>query len=132
MAIQVKHKVVVQNSLDTDQKRKLFFQDDDGTAEVVLSDFLKQMSSNLNVPVSTLEALTFGDVAAVRGFYMEVDGDCTVRFNGASTGIPVALGKNATRAKVLIEATITAITVENLNATTEVTGVYCVWGDPTA
>lgn len=132
MTIRVKHKVVVQNSLDTSAKRKLFYQEDDNTAEVVSDAFERQTGGVLDIDVSSTEALPFGDVTDVRGVYIEVDGACDVRVNGSPDPIPIQPAPAATQAKLLLEAGITGITIENSSATNRLTGHYCLWGDPTA
>lgn len=130
MSIRVQHTLRMQNSRDTDGKDKLFYRDDT-LGKVAIDTFDNQMSSSLSVAASTTDSLTFGDLTDVRGFYLEVSGNCNIRFNGATADIPVTLAPGQTVAKVFIEAAITAVTIENTSATTVLTGVYCGWGDPT-
>lgn len=131
MSIRVKHKVVVQTSLDTDTKRKLFYQDDDTTAEVVITAFDQQAGGTLSVAAAASENLPFGDVVDVRGVYLELSGDCSVYINGSPDAIPVKTSSSTEVAKLFLEADINQVTITNTGSTT-LTGQFCVWGDPSA
>jgi len=133
MTIRVKHVIAVQTSTDTDQTRKMFYLDPDN--ESVISDSVqKQASGNLEVAIGGSETLSFGDVVDVRGFYLEVATDCRVRLNGSSDNIELKVVKDATpsKAKLFIEADLSQIEVDNTQGTVALTGIYCLWGDPTA
>ncbi len=134
MAIQVTHKIVLQISLDTAEKRKLFFLEDDQASEVTSVGYDQQASSNLNIATSGTESLGFGDLTDVRGIYLEVSQECNVRINGSPDNIPLKLPAGVTespKAKLFLEADINAVVVENLSASAVLIGTYCVWGDPT-
>lgn len=133
MAIRVKHIIAVQTSTDTDQTRKMFYLDPDN--ESVISDSVqKQASGNLEVAIGASETLSFGDVTDVRGLYLEVAGDCRVRLNGAPDNIEMKIVKDATpsKAKLFVEADLSQVEVDNTQGTVALTGIFCVWGDPTA
>lgn len=127
MAIRIKHSVLVQISRDTDAKKKLFYPD---ANDVILDGFDAQSSGNLSVPATTIETIPFGDITDVRGLFVEVSGDVVVRLNGGTDNIPITLAPGATKAQFFLEGNLSASVVENEGATT-ITGIYCVWGDPT-
>ena len=132
MALRLKHKVVVQISRDTDQKQKgVVFLDDDSVQEVDTSGYLRSAGGDISIAVSSTEALNLGDVQAVRGLYLEVDGQCNVTLNGANVALDVQpdAGTTGKRGKLLLNAGITSVSVENVSATTVLTGFYAVWGD---
>lgn len=131
MPIRVTHNVLVQISSDTAGKQKLVWPE---TNAVTSDGFDQQVTSNLQVAASASQALTFGDVAAVRGFYLEVNQDCLLTING---GTPIQLRKHpgattaAGRARFFIEAEITSVSVDNSANAEALVGQYTAWGDPT-
>jgi hypothetical protein len=131
MAIRVKHTVVARTSRDTDFKLAMFNPDVD-QLEIITDDFDKAANSNLAVPVSTKESLSFGDVDDVRGIMLEVSAACKLYINGSTDAIDMVLsGATSAPAKFFLEASISQIEVENESADTVLTGVYVIWGDPT-
>lgn len=129
--MRLKHTVQVQAWLDTVFKRALF-NDSSATAATQTDAWTKQANSVLSVEPGGLEPLSFGDVTLVRGLYLEVDGNARVRLNGAADAIQLAKASDATKAKLFVEAELTQITVENPSGDTTITGVYVIWGDPSA
>lgn len=134
MSIRVKHIVALQISRDTDGDQKLFYPE--VSAETVITDGFERMTSTvIAIAAAGTEALNLGDVTTVRGIYIEVDRDCNLRINGSSDDIPLKIPPSVTaggsRAKVFLEATITAVTIENLDVSNALSGVCVVWGDPT-
>lgn len=129
MAIRVDHTVAPQISRDTNQKLRLFFPDLASEA-VSIDQFTGAANSVLSLAPSAVEAVSFGDVVDVRGFYLEVNQDCYLRLNGSIDNIPVMLAPNASKAKVFVEADITQIEIQNISTTETLTGVYVLWGDP--
>lgn len=129
MTIRVDHTVAPQISRDSNQKLRLFFPDLSSEA-VSIDQFQTAANSVLSLAPSAVEALGFGDITDVRGFYLEVNQDCNLKLNGAVDAIPIKLAPNATVAKVFLEADITQIQLENLNTTEVLSGVYVLWGDP--
>jgi hypothetical protein len=93
--------------------------------------FDKSSSGDLAIDASGVESLNFGDVLDVRGLYLEVSGNCYLRLNGSVDNIPVTLAPDAMKAKVFLEVDITSVIIQNTSSTEALTGVYCVWGDPT-
>jgi len=128
--MRLKHTVQVQAALDAAMKRALF-KDDVAAATVQTDSFTGQANSVLSIAPATLESLSFGDVTLVRGLYLEVDLDAKVRLNGSTDVIQLRKAADGTKAKLFIEAEITAVTVENPGAESILTGVFVVWGDPT-
>jgi hypothetical protein len=131
MTIRVDHTVAPQISRDTNQKLRLFFPDLNSEG-ISIDQFETAANSVLSLAASAVESLTFGDVVDVRGFYLEVNQDCYLRLNGSVDNIPVKLAPNASKAKVFIEADINQIQIQNLSTTEQLSGVYVLWGDPTA
>lgn len=126
--MRVRHTVQVEIARDSDMKRKLF-SDDAQLSKVVIDTFQRQANSGLSIDVSSVESLSFGDVTLVKGLYLETSGDCLVRINGSLDPIPMKKSNGV--AKLFVEADISAVTVENESTEDTLTGIYCVWGDPT-
>jgi len=131
MAIRVKHKVRVQTYKETDETNG-YYVPDDTSAEVILDSFDKQCNTNLAIAANDSELLGFGDVTLVKGIYLEVDVEATIKLNGSADALQLRKGNTlaATKAKFFFEGDITS--VEVIAPTTEaLTGEYVVWGDPT-
>ena len=127
MPIRVKHNVLVQISRDTDEKKKTFYPD---TNAVQIDTFEKQANGDLSIAAGDTDQLSFGDVVDVRGIYLELSGDALVRINSGTENIPLTLAPSGTKAQLFLEANLSAVEIENQGAEA-ITGVYCVWGDPT-
>lgn len=130
MAIRVRHTVIARTSRDTDFKHAMFNPEVD-QSEVVLDTFDKQCNSNLAVPATTKEELSFGDVDAVKGIYLEVLAAAKVYLNSSLDAIELVPGASGQPAKLFLEANISKVEVENEAASGTLEGVYLVWGDPT-
>ena len=128
MSIRVKHNVLLQISRDTLEKKKQFFPD---ANEVILAAFDSQSNGTLAIPATTSLTLDFGEVTDVRGLYIEVSADVVVRINGSLTNLPITLASDATKGQLFLESNISAVIIENESATA-ITGVYALWGDPSA
>lgn len=131
MPIRVKHTVLIQISRDTEGQRKLFW-GDEVSDQAVIDSLEKSAGSMLAVEPSAIESLTFGDVADVRGFYLEVNGPCLVRLDGGIQSLTLAPAPDALTAKMFFEGPITGLEVQNTSTTDALAGLYVVWGDPTA
>jgi hypothetical protein len=131
MAIRVKHVVTLQISRDTEGQRKLYWSDE-VSDQVVIDSLEKSAGSMLAVEPSAIETLTFGDVADVRGLYLEVNAVCLVRLNGGVQSIPLEPAPEAAAAKLFFEGPLTGVEVQNTSTTDALIGLYVVWGDPTA
>ena len=129
MAIRVRHTVAARTSRDTDFKKAMWDPEVE-LAEVVLDTFEKQANSNLSVPATTKEELSFGDVEAVKGIYLELLAAGKVYINSSLDAIEMTPGATGQPAKLFLEANISKVEVEN-EAATALEGVYLVWGDPT-
>jgi len=130
MAIRVKHRVYVHTYEDTAGKNKLFAPDPE-LSEVVNDGFDKQAGGVVSVAVSSNEGLSLGDLTAVKGLFLRVNGDAQVILNGGDA-IQMRKGPSGSTARLFIEADITSINVANPSATDVLNGVYCIWGDPSA
>lgn len=136
MAVRVNHNVLVQISRDTAGKDKAFYPE---TKLVTVDGWDKQMTSELAIAGGANENLSFGDIAAVKGIYLEVDRDANVILNSGAEVIALKLPPGATqggsgandKATLFLNADITAVNVENTDATNALNGVYAAWGDPT-
>jgi hypothetical protein len=125
--VRIRHKVYPKISDDSAGKN-LQFAPDDALAEVIIDVYTKQANSYFSVVAGATETMSLGDVAAVKGVYLEVNGDCDVYVNGGVVSIPMKLATGGTVAKLFLEATITSISVK-APALVAVTGKICVWGD---
>jgi hypothetical protein len=125
--VRIRHKVYPKISDDSAGKN-LLFAPDDALAEVIIDVYTKQANGHFTVAAGATEAMSLGDVAAVKGAYLETNGDCDVYVNGSATSIPVKMATGGTVAKLFLEAAITAISIKAPAAVT-VTGKICVWGD---
>jgi len=133
MALRLKHKIVVQISRDAEQKQKgVIFLDDDAVQEIDTNQYQRSAGSDISIPDTDTEALSFGDVQAVRGLYLEVSGQCNVTLNGSNVPIlvePDAGAPSGKPGKLMLNATITSVSIENVSGGI-ITGVYALWGDP--
>lgn len=136
MAIRVKHRVYVHTFGDTDEKLQKFTPDPE-LMEVLTDEVEKQSHSDLSIAPTSTDTLPFGDIAAVKGMYLEMQAACKVRINGSLDDIDltpvkgVAGANTTTPAKLFLEAPLTAVTVENTHATDPLIGQVVFWGDPT-
>jgi hypothetical protein len=130
MAIRIKHKVNVRIAEDPGME-DLLFSPDDTRAEVIIDSFDRQASGNLNITASTNEDVPLGDVDAVKGFYLKLSTDCTIVLNGGTDQLSISKPASSSYAKVFIEMACTQINI-SVPAGDDLTGVYCVWGDPSA
>ena len=130
MGIRVKHTVAVRTARDTDFKKPMW--NPDPTLEEVVTDaFEKQSNGNFSIAASGTENIPFGDVAAVKGIYLEVTAACNVRLNGSLDDIVLTPNASGAVAKLFLEAVISQVTVENTDGSAALEGVYVIWGDPT-
>jgi hypothetical protein len=135
MAIRVKHRVWIHAFGDTEEKLTRFAPDPE-KQEIITDEQQKQFNGDISVPPTTgtpIEQLSLGDIEAVKGLYLELDAAAKVRLNGSIDSLDVIplKGASTAKAKLFIEANITQIEVENEDGTNPLTGVYCIWGDPT-
>lgn len=131
MTIRVSHTVAVRTSRDTEYKQAMWYPDVT-LAEKVLDGFEKQTNGNFSIPATASEYLSFVDVEAVRGMYLEVDLECSLRLNGSLDAIELKPAESGVPAKFFLEAVITEVLIQNPSTTSPLTGVVVFWGDPTA
>ena len=119
---------MVQISADTDGNEKRYYPE---TKELVIDAFDRHSVKNFQVAAAASEALDLSDIAAVRGMYLEVDGDCDVVLNGSAT--PIEMRKSSTTtgvtAKLFIEGIIGSVTIDNTGGAAAVNGDVVLWGD---
>ena len=123
--MRIKHKILLRVYEDAALKDALFAPDDT-LAEVVIDGFLRQTSGKFSVEANTTYTIPTGDIAAIRGLYLEVEVGCTYSLNG---GAAVTLSPNATgaKAKLFMEAVITSLSITA--GSTAVPGKFCLYGD---
>jgi len=128
MAIRLKHKANVQIG-ETSAMKNLLFYGDDSLAEEVIDAYLHQHSGSLAIVASGTEALPSGDVTAIKGIFLKLDGEATVTINGADTPLQLRKASGANYCKLFIECDVTSVSITNSSSTEALAGVYCVWGD---
>ncbi len=128
MPIRVKHKLVL-NITEAQDGKDCLFNRDDTKAEVVIDSFERNASGKLSIAAAATEQLSFGDVAAVKGCYLQLSGDAIIKFNNGSDLIQLRKATGQTLVKFFIEADITQLDI-TAPAAEVLTGTYCVWGDP--
>lgn len=126
--MRVKHKIKVNVAEDTDMKLKLFDRDDT-LSEVIIDGYTQQSSGTLDVAAGVTEDISFGDVTLVKGFYLRVNQDIKLKFNGGSEEFQVRKSSSTSgvTAKFFAEMDFTQIEVIG-HATEATSGVFCVWG----
>lgn len=131
--MRIRHKVTVHISDDASGKENLFGPFDDSVVEVVIDNYERQTSGKLKILAGATESLSFGDVDLVKGIFLKVNQDATVKLNGGVEVIQLrraGTGAND-QAKLFLEADLSSIEV-TAPAGGDVHGVYSVWGDPAA
>lgn len=131
MSIRVKHKVRV-HAFRTTSEDNAYYMPDDASSEVTLDTFDKQCNANLKVAAGVTEELSFGDVDVVRGIYLEVDGEPTIKLNSSADALQLRKGNTlaGTKAKFFFEGEITKVEVI-APVGSDILGEYIVWGDLT-
>ena len=97
----------------------------DTQSEKIIDVYAKQDNHDFTVTAGNSEDLTFGDITAVKGFYLEVNGDCILRINGSTDDIQ--LRATSSTAKCAMECDISQLTIEAQAA--DITGTVVFWGD---
>lgn len=128
MVNRLKHRVQVNIWASTSEKTGKF-NHDDALSEVIIDTWTKHQSGDFDIAASASYTLDHGDVAAVKGAYLEVTEECTLTINGSDTPIQLRKGGAAALAKFFIEADITSILITA--GSEDLAGVYCLWGDAT-
>ena len=129
--MRIKHKINLHVYDDTDGKNKLFAPDDT-LAEVVLDGFTKYTAGRFSVTGGANENLALGDITSIRGFWIQADNDFNLTINGAASPLQMRLGKTGGVAKGSLECIVTSLNVAAPTAGVTVSGIYCVYGDPSA
>lgn len=127
--MRVKHIIQLWLADDAELKQK-FFERDAALATVVLDGFERPTTGKMAVADAATESIPFGDVAVVRGLYLEADQPCTLRINSGTEAIPVEPGLAGELAKVFLETSLSAAEIEATGGAA-VNLTYAVWGDPT-
>jgi len=129
MAIRIKHKVRPQIAEDTAMKN-LLYGPDDTLSEVTIDSYVRQTSGKISIAQNTNEDVPLGDITAVKGFFLQVNGDCQIKINGSADAIQVrkATDANVDWAKFFIEADISQVNI-TAPADSAISGTFCAWGD---
>jgi len=127
--MRIKHTLLLSIADDADMKDPLFGPIDDTLATVQIDGYTNQISGKFKVLATITKTLSFGDIAAVKGIYLEADQDCSIKINeGAAIALKRGNSATGSLAKFFIEAALTKIEVIAGSADTH--GTYCAWGDP--
>lgn len=129
--MRIRHKINVQVFDDADGKNKLFAPDD-ALAEQILDGFTRYTAGRFSVTGATDEDLAMGDLTTIRGFWIQADGDFNLTINGAAVPLAMKVGKTGGVAKGALECTVTSLNVEAPTSGVTVTGIYLVYGEPSA
>lgn len=130
--MRVKLKPAITISNDAEGKYKLFAPDE-ALLERWIDNWTKHFSGIAAVEGLATETLSLGDIAAVKGLWMSISTDCTVKLNGATPALQVRKATVAggdDRAILFIEADITSIEVTAGSDAVNI--IYAIWGDATA
>ena len=129
--MRIKHKVRVQIAEDTAMKN-LLFSADDSLSEVTIDAYVRCASGVIKVDMNTNEDLPLGDVGAVKGLYLRVDQEATVKLNGGTEILQLRKPSTSTSvyARLFFEGDITQVNI-TAPALADLNGVYCVWGATT-
>ena len=131
--MRITHELVMLISRD-ESGNDIHFQRKETISRIQIDTYLKQHGGAFDVADTATLTLSMGDVAAVKGVYLEVDADCDVFLSGSADPIqlrkaPAASGGTAPAyAKLFLECDITQIDVE-ASQSSAVNGWYVVWGD---
>lgn len=130
--MRIKHKIWVNIAKDADMEY-LQFAPGEAQVSAQIDGYTKQSNSDFKVLKTANEDLSLGDVAAVKGMYLEVSADCILKLNGGSEEIQLRRGNSSASdvAKFFAEMDITQINI-TAPADVDITGNYAVWGDASA
>ena len=125
--MRIKNKINSVISTDTAGYNVLFGMADN-LAETTIDVYANQVSGSFAIGQGTSEALSLGDITAVKGFYLKVDGDCKLTINSSASQIQIRKPSTTTYAYFFIEADIASLEIE-AEAAVDLTGIYCAYGD---
>ena len=135
-AIRLEHIVNVFITEDVAQDCPLFGKKDSSLRKAVVDSL--QMSNSGKVKLTdasggpVTESIPFGDVPSpIKGFYLRIDGDVDIVFNGGSDVLAVRKADSGEPwAEIFWMGEFTAIDVTNNDVALPREGVFAVWGDP--
>jgi len=118
---------------DTAQECVLFGQKDTRKNLQRIDGMQRVTSGKLNIAASGTESIPLGDVDAVYGVSFASDRSFNVIFNGGveSVSFVLADADPDRTCGFTMEATLSAVSITNADATNALSGTYVVWGDPT-
>ena len=130
MSIRVKHRVWVNISRNTDMTDLVYGPEE--ADRLVQSDIYDQHGGgSIDIDDAGNENLSMGDVTNVKGIYLEVDQECTIKINGGTDEFVLKKSNTTGKAKVFLEATITALNIANASGSALI-GHYAIWGTAAA
>ena len=132
-AMTLKHKIRIRIAKDSDLKF-LRHQDPDNESEVSTTTYTKSAKGDFTVEAAAAdEALSTGDITAVKGMYLEVDQEVGLKLNGSSDILQLRIANSTTgaKAKFFFEGDVSAVLVV-AHATAEANGYVIFWGDAAA
>jgi len=131
--MRLRHKVNVFVTDDAELECVLFGGDNADKELEQIDIFQRVVSGKFSIAGAGTEAIPLGDVDVPRGILIIADAAFDVIFNGGAETLNFSPADTQTgrKTRCFMEATITAASVTNPNATVALTGTYVVWGDPT-
>lgn len=111
-------------------KKSPRFAPDDTLAATQATVFQREQSGDIEVATGNELVLSLGSVSSVRGVLVRVDQACTLRVNGSADGVLLTPSATGEPARYLAEAVLTEVKIV-ADQGQDVSGSYCVWGDPT-
>lgn len=100
----------------------------------VVTNMTRMTGGVFSVAASGTETLSFGDVSAVYGLYIEVDNNFNVVFSGGSDTFNFRRADTTTgrKARCWMEADISSVSITNPSSSVSISGRYVLYGDPTS
>ena len=136
MPLRIRDKQTLKISSTSDEKRQLFDNTNDPGAEIRTDLFTKSDDGNLTIAPTASKTIPRGDVATIRGVYIEADNPVQVSIDGGTpiTITPPDAGKMA---RLRLDVSLTSVqnvvlTNPALVGGVTVSGLWVVWGDPAA
>ena len=130
--MRIKHNVNVFITDDTAGECVLFGQSDTSKVLQTIDIMQRTCSGKFSIAASGTENLPLGDVDTVRGFYIRADAGFSLVLNGGAEVITFEATTSSNKVTCFLEATVTQVAVTNTSASEALTGIFAVWGDPTA
>jgi hypothetical protein len=116
-------------STDSEGESKLFAPDHKQVGQVIDGQ-ARMADGTAHVDANATKALSFGDVASVKGLWLQASADCQLAVNGSEDLLQLrspAGCAGASGPTIVLEADIASISITAGSAGVDV--IYAVWGD---